>query len=383
MLDASAFKCGICLELQYKPCVNACGHSFCFWCFHQAMDYLNTTHACPLCRAPFRHFPAVCAPLHLYLARRFPEEMKVREEETAKQEREEFHAESPDLPLFDKAFSCVECDGLACPPAVLSCGHVVCRGSGEKIRQKKICPVGGCCGTTMAGESASPAVCAAIDAILRQKPKEKYEADAAASADRCAGLHAETTVPESTSETNVHASRSFAPNDAVVIRGLTSAKGSQLNGRHATITSYCESSGRYAIRVPSMQDFECQVKAENLVGESEAYVHFGVGCDGCGEFPIIGRRFKCNDCSEEIGVDLCGSCFDSGVHEREAGVGRFNQDHRPGHSMEEMEQPHTILHELRRRHPDTPLSQIVEMINMQSGDVDEDDGSGDGEPANR
>lgn len=25
------WKCPICLELLYKPCVNTCGHVFCFW----------------------------------------------------------------------------------------------------------------------------------------------------------------------------------------------------------------------------------------------------------------------------------------------------------------------------------------------------------------
>jgi hypothetical protein len=30
-LDAADFNCAICLELLYKPCVNHCGHTFCFW----------------------------------------------------------------------------------------------------------------------------------------------------------------------------------------------------------------------------------------------------------------------------------------------------------------------------------------------------------------
>ena len=34
-------------------------------------------------------------------------------------------------------------------------------------------------------------------------------------------------------------------------------------------------------------------------------VHFGVKCDGCGTFPIIGCRFKCAVCDN---FDYCEQC---------------------------------------------------------------------------
>ena len=34
-------------------------------------------------------------------------------------------------------------------------------------------------------------------------------------------------------------------------------------------------------------------------------VHFGVKCDGCGSFPIIGCRFKCAVCNN---FDYCEQC---------------------------------------------------------------------------
>ena len=46
----SDYTCAICYSLLYKPCVNNCGHVFCFWCLHHAMDYMQDSH-CPLCRA--------------------------------------------------------------------------------------------------------------------------------------------------------------------------------------------------------------------------------------------------------------------------------------------------------------------------------------------
>lgn len=51
-----------------------------------------------------------------------------------------------------------------------------------------------------------------------------------------------------------------------------------------------------------------------------------VGCDSCGLYPIKGHRYKCQDCPDKVGFDLCGKCFDRGLHI----TGRFNQQHTPG-----------------------------------------------------
>ena len=48
--------------------------------------------------------------------------------------------------------------------------------------------------------------------------------------------------------------------------------------------------------------------------------------------------FKCVDCPEAIGYDLCLGCMKRGVHKREDPTGRFNQTHRPDHTLEEREQ---------------------------------------------
>jgi hypothetical protein len=74
------FSCAICKEMLHKPCVSACGHTFCFWCLHHAMDPLAPSH-CPLCRAAFVHFASPCVPLHAYVGRRFPEASDARERE--------------------------------------------------------------------------------------------------------------------------------------------------------------------------------------------------------------------------------------------------------------------------------------------------------------
>ncbi|KAL2488165.1 E3 ubiquitin-protein ligase [Forsythia ovata] len=59
-------------------------------------------------------------------------------------------------------------------------------------------------------------------------------------------------------------------------------------------------------------------------------VHIGYGCDSCGMYPIIGDRYRCKECMEEIGYDLCEDCYTT----RSKLPGRFNQKHTPEHGFE-------------------------------------------------
>ena len=45
--------------------------------------------------------------------------------------------------------------------------------------------------------------------------------------------------------------------------------------------------------------------------------------------PIIGERYKCIDCLEQIGFDLCEGCYNSSSKL----PGRFNQQHKPDHKF--------------------------------------------------
>jgi next-to-BRCA1 protein 1 len=40
-------------------------------------------------------------------------------------------------------------------------------------------------------------------------------------------------------------------------------------------------------------------------------VHYGVRCDNCSQFPIVGARFKCNTCAD---YDLCETCEAKKIH---------------------------------------------------------------------
>ncbi|PWA61650.1 Zinc finger, RING/FYVE/PHD-type [Artemisia annua] len=46
--------------------------------------------------------------------------------------------------------------------------------------------------------------------------------------------------------------------------------------------------------------------------------------------PIIGERYRCKDCTEKSGYDLCGDCHGVGSKL----PGRFNQKHTPEHRLE-------------------------------------------------
>ena len=367
------------------------------------MDLLNETHHCPLCREEFTHFPAVCWSLQKYLKDTFPSEMKDREEEVGKLEKEEYNAESPEAPASLKSedknalnallenFQCTECGKTPAPPTVLTCGHIVCCGTEKtSLRQKKTCPVEGCIGKmAAAGQSKT---CSLIDTILKKHMTKEGYAQAASTASCCSGIFLETNSAAADDvglDTNKDENKSFVPGDRVVIHGLRSEKGSKFNGKMARIESRDDGTGRYTCTVFDISpgvNMAIRAKRENLRKTKEdQYVHFGVGCDGCGVFPIVGQRWKCDDCSEEIGFDLCGDCYDCGVHKREGKVtvGRFNQQHRPDHNMILMEQVNTFFHQLQRVHPNVPLSQLLSMVEMAqsgaegSGDEDGDDEDGD------
>ena len=162
VLAVEDFSCPICCELLFKPCVNACGHTFCFWCLHKAMDPLADSR-CPLCRAGFKHFAAPCDALQGFLAGRFPGTMAARAcavremEDTVFQARSMAERRSGDAtadlavegastvtapPDAASTVACSRCAQLASPPLVLNCGHLCCRGC--IAESSPLCPAVNC-----------------------------------------------------------------------------------------------------------------------------------------------------------------------------------------------------------------------------------------------
>jgi len=68
---------------------------------------------------------------------------------------------------------------------------------------------------------------------------------------------------------------------------------------------------------------------------SDQHLHIGLGCDGCGMWPILGKAWYDADCPEGVGYHLCDGCYTFGVHRRVL-TGRFNQSHLPNNRMIEV-----------------------------------------------
>jgi hypothetical protein len=56
-------------------------------------------------------------------------------------------------------------------------------------------------------------------------------------------------------------------------------------------------------------------------------------------YPIIGDRYRCKDCKEEIGYDLCKDCYETPSKV----PGRFNQQHTPDHRLELARSPQVLI----------------------------------------
>ena len=315
----SDFSCAICLETLHKPAVSHCGHAYCFWCFHRAMG-LSTSH-CPLCRAELRHFAAICEPLAAYVGVHFPAEAAAREEQTAQQERDEWRTESPVLqpPLgagTPASFACAGCQRVAVPPAVLTCGHVVC----ARARGWPTCPVRGCVGfapsatTGSARDESQPsgpiAICGLIDAIL-QTDYEDYDtvraaefraecmAECAADAPEASGVELEVNSSCATVGSTAGVAADGAAGGAADGAADGAAEGAADGAADGGVAGGAgDATGGEAGGAAG----GAAANRTRSARSTESYTHFGRGCDGCGVYPVRGRCYKCADCSGNGGA---------------------------------------------------------------------------------
>lgn len=307
-LDDPQFMCCVCLDLLYKPVVLPCGHMSCFWCVHKAMHIFLESH-CAVCRQPYIHFPSICQLLHHLLLKLETTDYKRREKEVLEEEKR-IETYSPQIIEFLNSKNNVGSDGenrnedskarppqeislngstsderskkikledVSCPlctemlyqPAVLNCGHVYCVSCLSSLNEETLkCHV---CGSLHPGDF--PNVCLDLDHFLEEYFPAEYESRG-------------QKVQFKKDQCNHEASSS----------GTSGRKGS----------------------------------TRALHDEDLSNIHIGVGCDSCGVYPIRGKRYKCQDCTELIGFDLCEACYNSSSKL----PGRFNQRHTPDHRME-------------------------------------------------
>ncbi|CAN8268578.1 unnamed protein product [Cochlearia groenlandica] len=347
------FLCCVCLELLYKPIVLSCGHLSCFWCVHKSMNGLRESN-CPICRDPYVHFPSVCQKLHFLLKKIYPLAHKKREEQVLKDEQEQ-DCFSPQIDVvFDESKAvkdesecsknslnvsderkveecsnaarllsndeeskgakthgvhenelpekkdvikqisiddllCSACKELLVRPVVLNCGHVYCEGcvvdmseENEKIK---------CQECHVCDPRGFPKVCLVLEQLLEENFPEEYNS-------RRSGV--QKTPPRN--------SKDFQ---------------------------------NYHKEGPSLSDDNNNNDIPWWANPA-SNVHIGAGCDACGVYPIIGERYRCKDCKEEIGYDLCKDCYETPSKV----PGRFNQQHTPEHRLERAEVPQLLLNSI-------------------------------------
>ncbi|KAJ0957887.1 putative transcription factor C2H2 family [Helianthus annuus] len=329
------FVCCVCLDLIYKPVVLACGHISCFWCVFEAMDVWQESR-CPVCRHAYYHFPSICWLLHSVLLKLYPKAYQIRESQVTETEKTNgtsspqfenylavshgseqmasqcrttvqgkdcsgressepvrfennsttattgIHTNSSDqVDRCNKQISmndllCAVCKELLCRPVVLNCGHVFCEACIVTSNKEPCrCPV-----CRSMHPNGFPKVCLVLEAFLKQHVSEEYSAR--------------------------------------IAKRRTCEIGNSSTGDSTSVPE-----GSKGSSVP-MDEHLCS---------SGHKVHFGVGCDCCGIYPLIGNRYKCKDCHEEIGFDLCEDCYKSSSNL----PGRFNQQHKPDHEFEVVE----------------------------------------------
>ncbi|KAK4573966.1 hypothetical protein RGQ29_031770, partial [Quercus rubra] len=175
---------------------------------------------------------------------------------------------------------CLECKQLLFRPVVLNCGHVYCESCVIILAVEMLkCQV---CQTSH--PRGFPKVCLELDHFLEEQFPKEY----------------------------------MLRRDAILLKLV------DVEHKHPTIFS----TGTAKQGEPAKQ-------GENLLhwSDSHSRVHAHCGCDSCGICPIIGDRYRCKDCKERIGFDLCGDCYNT----QSKLPGRFNQQHTPEHKFELIE----------------------------------------------
>ncbi|CAA6663153.1 unnamed protein product [Spirodela intermedia] len=249
---------------------------------------------CPICRNPYKYFPAICPLLHNLLRKSKPADYKRREEEVLIPQDGVRGEASAELSISDAL--CAGCEQLLFRPTVLNCGHSETSSFPQLLLPSRPpcstfppCPSLGrdslrcrVCQGVHPGES--PQVCLHLDAFLEKRFPDEY-------ASRRALVQARPPPVSSLSLPN------------------------------------CASQAEQPARL-SRQEDSPPASMEQLLR-----IHWGIGCDSCGMYPIFGKRYKCTDCQEEMGFDFCEACYEA----RSNFPARFNQRHTPDHVFELIE----------------------------------------------
>lgn len=349
-----SFRCCICLDLLYKPIVLSCGHISCFWCVHRSMNMLRESH-CPICRRPYNHFPSICVMLHRLLLKMYPIAYKMREIEILEDERR-YDFFSPQLdnhacgPLVDN-----ECHHLndSMQFSGIFCGSSSKTGSHENMEQLQPVSVAMKNGTseqssiegiTVAGKKLPPNE-------LNHNCKQISIVDVLCTACKqllirpvvlnCGHVYCETCIITPTvQQLKCEVCQCLNPNGFPKVcleldqfleeqfsKEYALRRDVILNHEFATMCSMGAGKSGF------ISSSGAKGEHSSWLADAHSKVHVGVGCDSCGMYPIFGDRYRCKDCKEASGFDLCRDCYIT----RSKLPGRFNQQHTPEHRLELVE----------------------------------------------
>eukprot|EP00004_Rigifila_ramosa_P015854 TRINITY_DN3714_c0_g1_i3.p1 TRINITY_DN3714_c0_g1~~TRINITY_DN3714_c0_g1_i3.p1 ORF type:complete len:417 (+),score=41.15 TRINITY_DN3714_c0_g1_i3:181-1431(+) len=304
------------------------------------MDSLEVS-ACPVCRHRYDHLPNVCLALHFFLLQTYPNEYEARRLELLEDGMTEPPLQaSPGaaVPKLIELFRCEGCDELAYKPVVRSCGHILCLwcfyNPVAPFTPPDTCP--GCDDTTTEPADLSP--CLLLESALRSFASLEYAARAQDLEDF------QKLLPEliRAQLDRKHQSEEQHRQQRILVQ--------QRQRAYQMIQEIIHRSD--AQRPPEGVQYICM--------DSASFAHFGVGCDACGKFPIRGARWKCKECSHNMGFDLCGHCY----MRNPAAGGRFGQGHLSSHSMVEVQPEPTLLHILHALNPELSLHQISTYLSL-------------------
>ncbi|XP_057508309.1 E3 ubiquitin-protein ligase PRT1-like isoform X1 [Actinidia eriantha] len=363
---SESFICCVCLDLLYKPIVLACGHVSCFWCVHRSMNNQHESR-CPICRHRYRHFPTICLMLHFLLLKMYPVAYKRRENQILGEEKElgvfspnvgdllcALHAKKESKVLDVQAQSSTSssngeqlstnlsfirktepCANMEQPEFIAlvqdNSPTIPQQITAESFESSRIDDVK----VNNLSQRSSSKICqhVSIVDVLCALCKQLLFRPAALN---CGHVYCETCIIPADEVIKCQVCQSLHPSSFPKVclelnNFLKEQFPEEYNARRGTVQ----------LKQVNFQDESpptCSTKKESLFnwwGGRGLKPHIGVGCDSCGMFPIIGDRYRCKDCKEAIGFDLCGDCYNT----RSKLPGRFNQQHTSDHKLVLLKSP--------------------------------------------
>lgn len=433
----------MCLSLCVKPAALPCGHVACLWCTHCAMSSLGESH-CAICRNVFTALPALSHAIENHTlwcdAAAFGERLReAREEELARGHKSpkfevctiEKSAKKHAVVDFGEALGREEDDGAiakrledeseaalgACAAFDPESGRAVAAfhacscpgirededGCGELASRPVACQQ---CGalyerahadvlTARAGDGDEWCECGAVRPptavifVLKEDIESVYPNEfIEASRKRCDEVLAES-LAKLEREAEHKAEVKALEETAAEVKTLGDVPdGEEQNGNDdgEEGDGDGDSEDRATVNVRG---------AGTLVFDHETFTHYGVGCDFCGVYPIVGPRYQCKECKdlEFMGFDLCSKCMQSVFeHPDRKRDYRFAQNHTDEHVMVLVRPRPTMIHVMKSLHPELSEDQIIHWLESQAvaareadaeaGDDDENDAEDDDDVEN-